>query len=154
MKLFTVSLLALAAAGIAACSSNNTTEPNPTPKPEPPTKKKQYDAAKGGVQITAIYYNQGENLRLTGLNDEWIVIESDRDISLEGWVLDASDGQRFPFDRSIHRKLVIYTRQGPTGTPSDTTVAMDRGNWIWNNSEPDIATLFDEEGRVVDRMTY
>jgi len=156
MKLSTLFLLSLAAVGVAACSSNSTTEPDPTPtpKPEPPSHKRQYNTARGGVQITKVFYNQDSNRIVTGLNDEWVLIESDRDTSLDGWVLDASDGQRITFNRSIHRKLLVYTKQGPPGTPSDTTVAMNRGSWIWNNADHDTATLFDDDGKVVDTMTY
>lgn len=162
MKLSTCFLLILAAVTVAACSSNEGTtnpdpNPNPTQKPEPPVHKKQYDVAKGGVQIIAVYYDQMKNMEVYRLDhqDEIVVLESDDTVSLEGWILDANDPeQRFTLDRPIRHTLWIYTKQGPVGT-SDTVLALNyKTNWIWNNSNHDIARLFNDKGELVDSLTY
>ena len=63
----------LAASLLFSCTS--TTEPTP----EPVVLKsatRAYDGARGGVQITSIYYDQTDNGAKVGVTDEWIVIEA------------------------------------------------------------------------------
>ncbi len=147
--------VALAALVLAACSSN-ATDPNtpPTPDPEPPAVKKPYDTARGGLQITAIYYDQARNLSVDTLEDEWIVLETLSPVRTAGWSIDAGDAkQRFPLPDTIRRALRIYTKNGPPN-PTGEVLALHRGSWIWNNAEPDTARLYDASGNVVDIMTY
>jgi hypothetical protein len=140
----------LLAATLAACSS--TSDPTPTVQ-SPPVKKRDYDPARGGVQITAIYYDQAKNSEITGVNDEWIVLESQNDTPTTGWHLDAGDIYQFyDLPETLHRRLYIYTRAG-VGT-SDTTMALGLSRWIWNNEDPDTARLYDADGSLVDTFTY
>ena len=152
MKPATLSLLAVLAAGIASCTTK-ITEPTPTQTVDPPSIKKAYDATKGGVQITHVYYNQTLNDSLTGVNDEWVVLESSGHTSIDGWVLDAGDDQRFTLQGAIHGRLLVYTKEGPT-TSNEEWVAQHRKVWIWNNSEPDTARLYNNNGDLIDSMTY
>jgi hypothetical protein len=145
----TIPLIALAGAAYSCAS----TSPSQSKKVEPPASKRPYDSARGGLQITAIYYNQKQNRAITGFEDEWIVLESSTPVSLEGLVLDASDHQRFPLHGTLNGRLYVYTRYGPV-PPNDSSLTLHYGNWIWNNTKPDIATIFDSQGQVIDMMTY
>jgi hypothetical protein len=160
MKIITYCAFALLAAGIAACSTaatDPTPDPTPVVKPEPISVKKPYDNTKGGVQITRVYYNQAQNRdsALLGLTaqDECILLESVDHTSIEGWKLDASDSQLFTLQGSIHGKLYIFTKDGPTAS-AEPVIALHYGSWIWNNAEPDTAKIFNERGELVDAMTY
>jgi hypothetical protein len=154
MKPF-IFLMALAIS-LSACSS--ATDPDTTPDPvlHAPVISRAYDAARGGVQITQIYFHQDSNRIVYGLEDEWVVLESDATRSIEGWQLNAGDaGQSYDLPDTMHRKLIIYTHAG-TGAATDTTwpLGLSSGKWIWNNSDPDTAWVFDRDGAVIDSMTY
>jgi hypothetical protein len=149
---------------IAACSSS--TEPqtsNPVDttvvarKPEGPSIRRDYDAARGGVQITRIYYDQKANFDSTGLEDEWIVLESNTVVNTAGWTLNAGDaGQNYPLRNPLNRKLILYTHTIHASLGDDTTqwLGISPGRWIWNNSEPDTAWIFDANHNVIDSLSY
>ncbi len=117
--------------------------------------KRAYRPGRGKVQITGIYFHQNLNERYYGLNDEWVILESDRNISTKGWKIDASDGQVFPLPDTLYRKLYIYTTKGP-GYENDTIKIWTpkRSTWVWNNAEPDVAKVLNPAGGVVDQLTY
>ncbi len=144
---------------IAACS---TVEPDPEQKPTPTNQStprfrvaaRTYNAARGGLQITGIYFDQDSNKALIGLEDEWIVLQTDRPMSTSGWTLNAGDvGQDYPLPDSITSKLTIYTKAGPTN-PEGQVIALHLGRWIWNNIEPDVAWVYNDNHQIVDSMTY
>ncbi|HVZ38649.1 MAG TPA: lamin tail domain-containing protein [Candidatus Kapabacteria bacterium] len=152
----------LCAALLAACSSSAT---NPSPSPQDtthvptdstdllPAARQNYDSARGGVQITKIYYDQARNGSITGTTDEWAVIQTDRPQRIAGWTLDADDGQRFPLPDSIHSKLTVYTRSGPTN-PQGEVLILHLNSWIWNNTTPDTARIFDSAGTERAKLSY
>ena len=157
---FRIFLLLSVGAILSACSS--TTGPISvlphdsvsTLKREGPSIKRPYSDVRGGVQITAVYYDQRANKDSSGLEDEWIVLESDAPVNTTGWTLNAGDrNQNYALRSPLNRKLIIYTKRGPDFT-SDTTQALEYGNWIWNNSDPDTAWIYDGAGNVVDSMSY
>ncbi len=141
---------------LGACSSSN----NPTSTLPPsvthaiPAVTKAYDPARGGLQITAIYYDQNKNLDSAGLLDEWIVLTTDHQLQTAGWMLNAGDvNQNYPLPDSIRHTWTIYTRQGPA-QQSDSTQALNLNVWIWNNTAPDTARIFNELGGVMDSLSY
>lgn len=152
---------------LAACSSStgpvsvlpvDTTkqQTNDTLHREGPAIRREYDAARGGLQITRIYYDQKANGDSTGVMDEWIVLQNNASINTAGWSLNAGDaGQNYPLKNPIDRKLTIYTHAGPAYS-GDTIqkLNLSSGKWIWNNSDPDTAWIFDAAGNVVDSMSY
>lgn len=162
MLLQRLATLAIFSLLLAACSSSTEPQPagtnqnnqNDTLKREGPSIRRTYNSTRGGVQITAIYYDQNANRDSSGLFDEWIILESDTPVNTTGWMLNAGDdNQDYPLRPLLNRKLMIYTKSGP-GFTSDTTQALGYGNWIWNNSDPDTAWVYDAAGNVVDSMSY
>lgn len=139
---------------IASCSS--TTEPTPVPTVEMTKACRTYDGARGGVQITCIYYDQTDNGRKVGVNDEWIVIESSGTVNTTGWSFNAGDpNQTYPLPASITNRLTIYTHAVPDSVSSTaTTLGYAANQWAWNNSEPDTARIINAQGQVVDMFTY
>lgn len=150
MRPTSILLPLLLTTALMACSS--TSEPAPTVQ-SPPAAKRDYDPVRGGVQITAVYYDQDANQATTGLYDEWLVLESQGDASTAGWHIDADDAKQFySLPSTIHGTLSIYTRKGPGA--SDTTMALDLSKWIWNNTDPDTARLYDDRDSLVDTFAY
>lgn len=150
-----------------ACSTANVNAPSPNPNnndpntdtlstDDAPAAGHGYDVARGGVQITKIYYNQRLNKEKYGLEneDEWIILEAAGNLPTNGWWLNAGDsGQNYPLPDTIYRKLYIYTKRGP-GYENDTIMTLKKGSWIWNNAAPDTAWLYDANMNVVDSMSY
>ena len=187
MKLTEILCIAGTALIIASCSGSST-DPNPTPNgkdtlthkdtldtnthkdtltkdtiPHPPVHEKSYDTARGGVQIVAIYYDQSANKSAFGLAnpEEWIVLRSDREVSLSGWHLDggSGDGQRYPLSNTINGRLYIFTHDGNvpasiTAGAATISLRISSSMWIWNNSDHDTATIYDASNRVVDKLSY
>lgn len=159
-------LLAPSALALLIASCSTSTEPttvNPidttivTRKPEGPSIRRDYNAARGGVQITRIYYDQNANFDSTGLLDEWIVLESNAVVNTAGWTLNAGDsGQNYPLRNPLNRKLILYTHTLHAGLGDDTTqwLGISPGRWIWNNSDPDTAWIYDANHNVVDSLSY
>jgi hypothetical protein len=159
---------------IASCGDSST-DPAPTPTgkdtttntdPQPvqhnvPVHEKTYDTTRGGVQIAAIYYDQSANRDSFGLAgpEEWIVLKSDKKVNTAGWHLDggSGDGQRYALPDTINGRLYIFTHD--TSAPANVTtggvrMSLDLNTWIWNNSDHDVATIYDGNGGVVDRLSY
>lgn len=107
------------------------------------------------MQITAIYFDQDTNAPHNGgVKDEWIVLESSSNSSTKGWLLNAGDPtQNYRLPDTLFKKLTIYTKRSPTLNTS-TIMGLGLGNWIWNNSDPDYAYLYDKDSNLVDAMTY
>lgn len=116
--------------------------------------ERPYDAARGGVQITAIYFDQSQNRDTFSIEDEWMVLESAQPASIKGWHMDAGDaGQQYALPDSLHRRLVIYTR-GDAAPPGDTVMTLELNRWIWNNSDPDTARVYNADGDLMDIVVY
>jgi hypothetical protein len=116
-----------------------------------------YNSSRGGVQIVNIYFDQGSNADLFGIDDEWVVLQANGNVSTKGWELDAgsNDGQHYDLPDSIYGTLTIYTHAVPGGNTREKIGLGVAGNrWIWNNSEPDVARIYDERGSLVDAMSY
>ena len=149
---------------IAACSDNSTTNPDPNNNNnnngsdslvyKDGVVTREYDGPQGGVQITGIYYDQGLNKSMRGEDDEWIVIEATAPRSTSGWKLNAGDPtQDYPLPATINKRLIIYTKKDPSSN-TDSTLGLGLNNWIWNNSDPDVARIYNEQGQAVDSMSY
>ncbi len=120
-----------------------------------PSAKRRYDSAKGGVQITAIYYHQTRNDSAYGLNDEWVVLQTARPTRTAGWRLNAGDaGQDSPLPDTIFTTLTIYTREVPTNPVGLSQAFHITNRWIWNNTDPDTARVYDNTGAIVNAFTY
>jgi|GEM_PF-5231194 len=159
MNISRLSLPIVLACFLACCAGEIVTPPTPL-KRESPSHKQSYDPGRGGIQITAIYYDQKANQDTHGLAvpDEWIVIESNRNVSTQGWILDASDGQLFDLPSSINGRLVVFTQQGDVPDSvigaGAARMVLGRKSWIWNNTTPDTARIYDDKGVEVHRLTY
>lgn len=157
-------LLALATAGLAACSPSGTS-PDPTPKDTARTsthgahiESRTYSPGRGGVQITAIYFDQHWNLDSLdpahATFDEWIVLQSDRDVYTRGWMFSAGDrGQMYYLPDTLHRRLAIYTQRSPA-LDTDTTLGLALEYWLWNDDAPDTAALMDQDDVPIDTLIY
>lgn len=122
----------------------------------PPSAKRLYDGARGGVQITAIFYDQALNESATGLLDEWVIIQTTRPVRTAGWWLNAGDdGQNYVLPDTISGSLTVYTHDGPTN-PTGATMALHLNpvRWIWNNKDPDTARVYDDKDSVVSTFIY
>ena len=110
-----------------------------------------YDVSKGGVQIVAIQADQSNPK-----NDEWIVLQTNSRTSLNGWHINAGDaGQEYTLYSFINDSLVIYTHADPDPINArDTGLFLSSGKFIWNNTNPDTARLYNSAGSLVDVFTY
>ncbi|MEW6033226.1 MAG: lamin tail domain-containing protein [Chloroflexota bacterium] len=107
------------------------------------------------VRITHIFYDGAVP---SVESDEYVEISNlgDRPQNLEGWVLkDISEGYpsfAFPYyildpDASVR----VYTNEIH---PEWGGFSFGYGRAIWNNSQPEVAALYDEQGREVFRRSY
>jgi hypothetical protein len=146
---------------VAACSDDSGTNPDPNNTNRSDTllykdtvATRAYDKNRGGLQITAIYFNQGWNDSAYDLEDEWIVLESDAPISTSGWKLNAGDPlQNYPLPATINNRLTIYTRKD-SAENTGSIKGLELNAWIWNNTEPDTARIYDAAGKLVHSVTY
>ncbi|MDB5032878.1 MAG: hypothetical protein JWQ98_119 [Chlorobi bacterium] len=116
---------------------------------------KGYNVSRGGVQITTIHYDQAFDSTRFGVMDEWLLLQSDRNVSIEGWKLDADDiGQVYSLHDSLYKTLTIYTHKAPTPSMLALSLNLSPGTWIWNNSTPDTARIYDDKGTLIDSFGY
>jgi endonuclease YncB( thermonuclease family) len=125
-----------------------TLEPSPAPIPTPPT-------VAVNVQITGIFYD-GQVLRVE--SDEYVEITNlgEQPQDLAGWILqDISDGYpSFIFPTCILRpgeSVRVYTNEYH---PEWGGFSFESSQAIWNNSEPDIAVLYNSQGEEISRKSY
>jgi len=116
-----------------------------TTLPPPPT----------NVQITHIFY---DGLVYRVESDEYVEVTNvgDAPQDLEGWMLmDISEGYpSFTFPSYIlapGASTRVYTNEIH---PEWGGFSFRYGKAIWNNSDPDIAALYDADGREVSRKSY
>ena len=146
--------LILAALGLA-CSTG--TEPTVISRePALPKACKEYDASRGGVQISCIYRDENVNRDSVGRYDEWIVLRADGRVNTNGWKLHTGDpGQFFALPDAINGSLLIYTVQVPdtVGGPA-ISIGRASGGFVWNDEAADSARVFDSLGALVDIFIY
>ena len=119
------------------------------PSPTSPTTEIQ------NVQITHIFY---DGLVPNVESDEYVEITNlgDQPQDLAGWVLmDISDGYpSFTFPSYIlapGKSIRIYTNEYH---PEWGGFSFEYSQAIWNNSEPDVAVLYDSQDKEVSRKSY
>ncbi|WP_405786796.1 lamin tail domain-containing protein [Streptomyces sp. NBC_00029] len=89
------------------------------------------------------------------LNSEWVEITNTtrNPISLRGWTLRDSDGNRYRFDNiRIGGRNTIRIHTG-NGRDTRTDLFQDRRDYVWDNRS-DTATLRDDRGRTIDTETW
>ena len=108
-----------------------------------------------GVQITYIFY---DGLVFRAETDEYVEITNlgDQPQDLAGWMLeDISEGYpSFIFPSYIlapGKSIRVYTNEYH---PEWGGFSFEYGRAIWNNSEPDVAVLYDKQGKEVSRRSY
>jgi micrococcal nuclease len=107
------------------------------------------------IQITHIFY---DGLVPRVESDEYVEITNlgDRPQDLAGWVLmDISEGYpSFTFPSYIlapGRSIRVYTNEYH---PEWRGFSFEYSRAIWNNTEPDVAALYDSQGKEVSRKSY
>jgi len=121
-----------------------------------PIHRQDYDSNKGGVQITLIAYNQAKNDTIKKINNEWIEIQSEGKVYTKGWTLNAGDSnQDYPLPDTLYGFLRMYTHHQADINPKyEVSLEISGNKWIWNNSDPDTAILFNAQHQIVSRLTY
>ncbi len=112
-------------------------------------------ASASGVQITYIFYD-GSVPRAE--SDEYVEITNlgDQAQNLAGWRLeDISEGHpSFTFPSYIlapGKSIRVYTNEHH---PEWGGFSFEYSRAIWNNSEPDVAALYNNQGEEVSRKSY
>ena len=107
------------------------------------------------VQITYIFYD-GSVFRAE--SDEYVEVINlgDQPQDLEHWMLkDISEGYpSFTFPSYIlapGKSIRVYTNEYH---PEWGGFSFEYSQAIWNNSEPDVAVLYDKQGKEVSRKSY
>jgi hypothetical protein len=107
------------------------------------------------VQITYIFY---DGLVYRTESDEYVEITNLGDTSqdLEGWVLkDISEGYpSFTFPSYIldpSAKIRVYTNEIH---PDSGGFSFRSSKAVWNNTDPDVAALYNAQGQEVSRRSY
>ncbi len=120
----------------------------PTPPPPPPTEVQN-------IQITHIFY---DGLVPRVESDEYVEITNlgEQPQDLAGWILiDISEGYpSFIFPSYIlapGESTRVYTNEYH---PEWGGFSFESSRAIWNNSEPDIAALYNGQGKEVSRKSY
>ena len=120
-----------------------------TPTPKPSLTEPQ------NVQITHIFY---DGLVPRVESDEYVEITNlgDQPQDLTGCVLrDISDGYpSFTFPSYIlapGKSIRVYTNEYH---PEWGGFSFEYSRAIWNNSEPDVAVLYDNQGKEISRKSY
>ena len=112
-------------------------------------------ASASNVQITYIFY---DGLVFRAESDEYVEITNpgDQPQDLAGWMLkDISEGYpSFTFPSYIlapGESIRVYTNEYH---PEWGGFSFEYGRAIWNNTEPDVAVLYDKQDKEVSRRSY
>ena len=112
-------------------------------------------ASGSDIQITYIFY---DGLVFQAETDEYVEITNlgNQPQDLAGWMLtDISEGHpSFIFPSYIlapSESIRVYTNEYH---PEWGGFSFEYGRAIWNNSEPDVAVLYDKQGKEVSRKSY
>ncbi len=107
------------------------------------------------IQITYIFY---DGLVPRAESDEYVEITNlgDQPQNLAGWALkDISEGYpSFTFPSYIlapGKSIRVYTNEYH---PEWGRFSFEYGRAIWNNSESDVAVLYNKQGKEVSRKSY
>ncbi len=107
------------------------------------------------VQITHIFY---DGLVPRAESDEYVEITNlgDQSQDLAGWeLMDISEGYpSFTFPSYIlapGESIRVYTNESH---PEWGGFTFEYGRAVWNNSEPDVAVLYDNQSKEVSRKSY
>ena len=107
------------------------------------------------IQITRIFY---DGLVYRVESDEYVEITNlgDQSQDLAGWILiDASEEYPsfiFPsYTLAPGKSIRVYTNEYH---PEWGGFSFEYGQAIWNNTEPDVAVLYDSQGKEVSRKSY
>ena len=107
------------------------------------------------IQITRIFY---DGLVPRVESDEYVEITNlgDQSQDLAGWVLkDISEGHPLftfpPYILAPGKSIRVYTNEYH---PEWGGFSFEYGRAIWNNTEPDVAVLYDSQGKEVSRKSY
>lgn len=106
------------------------------------------------IVITSIFY---DGIVPKTESDEYVEITNlgDATINLQGWVLKDLSGSPsfiFPsFDLNPGQSIRVYTNEIH---PETGGFSFSSSTAIWNNSNPDIAILLDDQGQEVSRLSY
>jgi hypothetical protein len=148
MKSTRILILLLALTACNTTTDDNSGNNNPT---STGLYRKSYDVSKGGVQVVAIQADQSNSK-----NDEWVVLQTDHRVSLNGWHINAGDaGQDYQLYSFIDDSLLIYTHADPDVVNlRDTGLALSNGKFIWNNDVPDTCRLYNSAGLLIDVFVY
>jgi len=122
---------------------------------KPPSLRPPLPVEPQDVQITYIFY---DGLIPRVESDEYVEITNrgDQPQDLAGWVLqDISEGYpSFTFPSYIlapGKSIRVYTNEYH---PEWGGFSFEYSRAIWNNSEPDVAVLYDSQGKEISRMSY
>ena len=107
------------------------------------------------IQIARIFY---DGLVPQVESDEYVEITNlgDQPQDLAGWILkDISDGHPSftfrPYTLAPGKSVRVYTNENH---PEWGGFSFEYGRAIWNNSQPDIAVLYNSQGEEVSRKSY
>ena len=107
------------------------------------------------VKITKIFY---DGLEPRAESDEYVEIKNlgSEPVDLEGWVIkDISEGYpSFTFPAYIlqpGKSIRVYTNEIH---PEYGGFSFSSGKAVWNNSSPDTAALYNDQGDEVSRKSY
>jgi len=122
---------------------------------KPPSLRPPLPVEPQNVQITRIFY---DGLVPRVESDEYVEITNlgDQPQDLAGCVLrDISDGYpSFTFPSYIlapGKRIRVYTNEYH---PEWGGFSFEYSRAIWNNSEPDVVVLYDNQGKEISRMSY
>lgn len=126
-----------------------------TPFPATPAPTPTAVAATAGVHIACVFY---DGLVPSKESDEYVQIVNDGGaaVDMTGWRLkDIADGSpQFTFPALLlapGQAVRVYTNEVH---PEWGGLSFGRGNSIWNNTEADIAGLYDSQGVLVSSVSY
>lgn len=119
--------------------------PTPTPTPPPPV-----------VEIVHIEYDPPQPQGEEDWQHEFVSLRNTTAESQEMsyWTLEDADGRAFNFPEftlAPGASVKLWTGEG---TDSDTDLYWNCRQSIWDNEGPDMATLKDHRGDVVDQLGY
>lgn len=150
-QLIVLALVAILLLSTFACGGREEEgAPTPTATPMPTPTSDGSD-----VQITYIFY---DGVVPYSESDEYVAIQNlgEAPQNLAGWVLrDISEGYpSFTFPHYIlepGETVRVYTNEIH---PEWGGFSFGYGKAVWNNTDPDVAALYDAEGREVSRRSY
>lgn len=138
-----------------AAPTTTTTTTTPATMPPTTTTETQTTTGVSNVKITRIFY---DGLVPSTEADEYVEITNLGTVpqDITGWVImDISEGYpSFTFPEYIlqaDESIRVYTNEIH---PEWGGFSFNYGKAIWNNSDPDVAALFNAEGLEVSRKSY